>query len=409
MFNSFSSALSALKAHSAAVDTVGHNLANVNTTGYKSTSVAFKDLIAESLGAGTTETGLGVGKPITVRSFSQGAIQSSSGGLDAAIQGNGFFVVSANDGGKLLTRDGTFQLDRSGYITTVTGERVQQYANGILADIQIPTGAVAARPTTTMSVAANLDNKAAVGKAFSTPVEVVDSLGVQHVVTMRYTKLDATTWSVDALLPDKELGGDTDDLVSLFESPLPPENTIEFDETGMLTSPAAPGAIPIVIEGLSSGASNMTIAYSLYNDKGSPLITHFSQTSAVSKSDQDGKPAAEIVAVGMADGGRVIARYGNGEETEVGVLAVATTVNPGSLSAVGNNMFRASVDTSAPTYGVAGTGGRGKVKAGALEASTVDMAREFTNLIVFQRGYQANSRVITTSDEMSQEVLNLKR
>jgi flagellar hook protein FlgE len=260
-----------------------------------------------------------------------------------------------------------------------------------------------------MSVAANLDNKAAPGTAFSTPVEVVDSLGVQHVVTMRYTKVDATTWTVDALLPGTELGEADPALKSVFATPLPADNTIEFDENGVLTTPTAPGTLTITAAGLASGARDLTMTYSFHDEKNAPLITHFSQTSAVSKSDQDGKPAAEIVAVGMADGGRVIARYGNGEQAEVGALAIASTVNPGSLSAAGNNMFRASVDTAAPTYGVAGTGGRGKVKAGALEGSTVDMAREFTNLIVFQRGYQANSRVITTSDEMSQEVLNLKR
>jgi flagellar hook protein FlgE len=111
----------------------------------------------------------------------------------------------------------------------------------------------------------------------------------------------------------------------------------------------------------------------------------------------------------MAEGGRILARYGNGEQQEIGVLAIAMVANPGELTATGNNMFRVTPDTAAPTYGIAGTGGRGKVKAGSLEASTVDMAREFTNLIVFQRGYQANSRVITTADEISQETLSLKR
>ncbi|HYO84251.1 MAG TPA: flagellar hook protein FlgE [Bryobacteraceae bacterium] len=408
MFNSFVSALSALKAQSAAVDTVGHNLANVSTTGYKAATVAFKDLVNESLGSGN-ESGLGVATPISVRNFSQGAIQSSSGGLDAAIQGNGFFVVRDNQGAKLLTRDGSFQLDRSGYITTLTGERVQQYANGVLSDILVPTGAVAAQATTRIGLAANLDNRAAVNDTFSTPIEVVDSLGVQHIVTMKYTKTAAKKWTVDALIPENAIGGSTTALKSLFGSPLPAANTIEFDDSGKLKDPAAPGTLTITAKPLTSGAKDLVMSYSLYNDKGGPNISHFAQTSAVSKTEQDGKMSSEIAAVGLADGGKVMARYGNGTMVEVASLALGLTVNPESLSGTGNNMYRASAESAQPTYATAETGGRGKVKAGALEGSTVDMAREFTNLIVFQRGYQANSRVITTSDEMSQEILNLKR
>jgi flagellar hook protein FlgE len=146
-----------------------------------------------------------------------------------------------------------------------------------------------------------------------------------------------------------------------------------------------------------------------HNEDGTAIVTQFAQASNAAKTVQDGFQAAEVVAVGMADGGRIVARFGNGQQKDVAVLAMASVSNPSSLGGVGNNMFRVSGDTASPTYGTANTGGRGKIKAGSLEASTVDMAREFTNLIVFQRGYQANSRVITTADEMSQETLNLKR
>ena len=408
MFNSFSSALSALKAHSTAVDTVGHNLANVNTNGFKGSDVAFKDIVSESIG-GQSEAGMGVSRAMTVRNFSQGAIQTTSGALDSAIQGNGFFVVKDGTGSRLLTRDGTFQLDKSGYIVTLTGERVQQYVDGVLSDIQIPSGASPAQQTTKVSVTANLDATAQVGDTLSTPVEVVDSLGVTHVVTLKYTKTAANEWSVDALIPDNEIGGADATLVSLFASPLPAGNTIEFDANGKLETPAAPGALTIDIPGLSSGADDMSIELNFHDAAEVGLITQFAQASSASKTVQDGFPAAEVVGVGMADGGRVIARYGNGQEKEIGTLAMALVTNPSSLSGAGNNMFRVGTDTASPTYGTAGTGGRGKIKAGALEASTVDMAREFTNLIVYQRGYQANSRVITTADEMSQETLNLKR
>jgi flagellar hook protein FlgE len=406
MFNSFSSALSALKAHSAAVDAVGHNLANVNTTGFKGTDIAFKDLVAESLGSGQ-DTGMGVTRPISVRNFSQGSIQTTSGALDGAIQGSGFFVVKDAAGSRLLTRDGGFKLDDNGFVVTLTGERVQQYSNGGLADIQVPVGASPARATTAVNLSANLNATAAVGASFSTPLEIVDSLGVTHVLAMKFTKSEAGKWNYDVLIPGADVGED-DALVSLFETA--PSDTIDFDQTGKLTAPKSDsGSIKLTVTGLVSGANDLTINWKFYDDSGKPTITQFAQASAPSGTKQDGYPSAEVVSVGMAEGGRIVAKYGNGEQNEIGVLAIAMVANPDALTGTGNNMFRVTPDTAPPTYGIAETGGRGKVRAGSLEASTVDMAREFTNLIVYQRGYQANSRVITTADEISQETINLKR
>lgn len=394
MVNAFSSALAALKAHSAAVDAVGNNLANLNTAGFKTTDVAFKDVVAESMG-GQAELGMGVSRPITVRVFSQGAMQTTSGPLDAAIQGNGFFVVNDTSGNHLLTRDGAFQLDPSGFVVTLTGERVQAYANGTLSDIQVPTGASGAAPTTEFTMSANLNATAAVGDAFSTPIDLVDSLGVTHTVTVTFTNTAAGTWDYSFAAPGATAAT---------------TGTLVFDNTGKLTTPdATAGDINVQITALASGAQDLDMTWKLYDTAGTPTITQFAQASAASGTKQDGYPAAEVVSVGLIDGGKVMAKYGNGQVKQLGALAMALVANPGSLMGVGNNMFRQGPDTSSPTWATSGEGGRGKVKAGSLEASTVDMAREFTNLIVFQRGYQANSRVITTADEMSQETLNLKR
>lgn len=387
-----------------AVDTVGNNLANVNTTGYKGSDVAFKDIVAESMGA-QGESGMGVSRPIVVRNFSQGAIQTTSGSLDAAVQGSGFFVVTDGSGSRLLTRDGSFTLDRQGYVTTLTGERVQKYVNGVLSDIQIPTATAAAKPTSAFSMTANLNASAKVGDTFSTPMEVVDSLGVSHVLTVQFTKTDANEWEYDVKAVGAELG-QTDPLVSVLAAP----GTITFDGSGnMITPDADNGAIDFTVAGLANGANDMDLTWNLYNSDGASVVTQFAQASNVTAQNQDGYPSAGVVSVGMADGGRILAKYGNGQIEEIAVLAMALVQNPGSLSAAGNNMYRVGTDTAVPTFGTSGVGGLGKVKAGALEASTVDMAREFTNLIVYQRGYQANSRVITTADELSQEVLNLKR
>jgi flagellar hook protein FlgE len=395
MFNSFSAALSALKSHSAAVDAVGHNLANLNTSGFKATEVAFKDIVSESMSS-RTEVGLGTSRTITLRNFSQGAVQTTSGPLDAAIQGNGFFVVRDANNQRLLTRDGSFQLDTNGYVVTLTGERVQSYDAGVLSDIQMPAGASPASPTTEFSLTANLNATAAENDTLSTPIEMVDSLGVTHTVTVTFTKAAAAgTWDYSFSVP----GGTS-----------ATTGSIVFDNAGALQTPdLAGGIIDVPVTALSSGAQDLDLKWHLYDNAGAPLLTQFAQPSAASATKQDGYPAAEVASVGMEDGGKIIARYGNGTSREVGVLAIALVANPTSLIAAGGNMFRTSTETSPPTWATSGAGGRGKVKAGAVEASTVDMAREFTNLIVYQRGYQANSRVITTADELSQETLNLKR
>ena len=416
MFNSFSAALAALKAHSSAVDTIGHNLANVNTTGFKAVEVAFKDLVAESMGGGPA-TGMGVGKPIMVRNFTQGAIQGTSGALNAAIQGNGFFVVNDAAGAELYTRDGSFQVDKTGVIRTLTGEKVQGYkvaADGAVAaslsDIVIPAGASAARATTNMSVFANLNANAAPGDKFTSPVEVVDSLGQTHVVTLTFTRAAAAgEWKMQATIPGEETSASGAVAGTPFNL-LTTEADVQFDADGNLTTPAASaGTIDIAVPSLKNGATDLALKLNAYDANGAPTLTQVSAASSTSKTTQDGVRAGQIVDVGMADGGRVVARYDSGELRVIAQLGIALTSNPSSLADAGNNLFRASTDTADPVIGISGEGGRGSVKAGSLEASTVDIAREFTNLIVYQRGYQANSRVITTADELSQETLNLKR
>jgi flagellar hook protein FlgE len=164
----------------------------------------------------------------------------------------------------------------------------------------------------------------------------------------------------------------------------------------------------LAVTGLTDGAADMTLTWQLYNGP-SPRITQFSQPSAVSANAQDGSPAAQLVRVGLDDGGKILALYSDGQQIMVGQLSMAAIRNPESLVAVGNNNYQLSARTALPAIGIPGTGGRGSILGGAVEFSTVDIAREFTNLIVLQRGYQANTRVVTTVDELSQETINLKR
>ncbi len=415
MSNSFSTALSALAAHATAIDVVGNNLANLNTTGFKSSTVSFHDLVTQSLGAGLGETqvGFGVGTPVTLRQFSQGAIQSSGGPLDAAIQGDGFFVIQGSSGQQLYTRGGNFQVDTQGNLTTATGERLQGWTqvgntlntNNPIGDITVPVGSLKAPIVTTkFSTDLNLNAAATAGPPpdqFSTSIEVFDSLGISHVVSVNFTKTaNPNEWDYSVDFPGADLTSGTAASTT---------GTINFDQNGQLIVPTASDVPPVLsATGLANGAADMDITWNLFNGP-TPRLTQFAQPSATSALEQDGSAPANLVRVGLADGGKILAQYSNGQQVVVGQVAMAAVRNPESLIAVGNSNFQLSARTALPAIGLPNTGGRGTVLGGTVEASTVDIAREFTNLIVYQRGYQANARLVTTVDELSQETINLKR
>ena len=422
MFTSFSTALSALSAFSTAVDVVGNNLANLNTPGYKTSVVYFRDLVTQSLGAGLGETqvGFGTGRPLTIRQFSQGAIQASTGLLDAAIQGDGFFVVKNDQGNQLYTRAGNFQVDEAGHMLTNTGERVQGWTtvdpntgqvntNGAIGDIVVPVGSLKkASPTSQFTLDLNLNSAAEAGTSsdFSTPITVYDSLGTSHVLTVRFEKTGAGQWSYAVSLPGEEITGGT--AGQAYDIPSA-SGSLTFDSAGQLTSPASGSTIQFDITGLASGAADMSLTWNPFNSNGSGRITQFGQASSPSANSQNGSAAAQLVRVGLANGGGILAQYSDGLQVTVAQVALASIRNPESLIASGNNNYQTSARTASPAIGLDATGGRGTILGGAIEYSTVDIAREFTNLIVLQRGYQANSRVVTTVDELSQETINLKR
>jgi len=414
MFTSLSTALSALSATSTAIDVVGNNLANLDTLGFKASDVSFHDLLTQTMGSGTgqSQIGFGVGSPTTQFDFSQGALQTTSGALDVAIQGDGFFVVQTAAGATQYTRAGNFQINSQGLLTTATGDNVQGWTltNGVLntnapiSNIGVPASSSAAPvPSTSFSLDMNLNAAAAAGSTdatFSTSVQVYDSLGNAHSVTATFTK-DPTTlgqWNYSLSVPDA-------DVTNPPATPL--TGSITFDSKGNLATPAATDPAPqFQIQGLADGASDLSLSWNLYNGT-TPRITQFAQASAVSAVSQDGSAAAQLVSVGLSDGGQILAKYSNGQQAEIGQLAMATVRNPQSLIAAGDNNYGVSTLTSLPAVGIPGTGGRGSVTAGAIESSNVDIAREFTNLIVFQRAYQANAKVVTTVDQLSQATINL--
>jgi flagellar hook protein FlgE len=413
-FTSFSIALSALSAHTTAIDVVGNNLANLNTTGFKESTVAFHDLVTQSMGAGlggTTQVGFGVGTPVTIREFTQGAIQATSSPLDVAIQGDGFLIAHTTQGATQYTRGGNLVVDTAGNLTNATGDFIQGWGvqggvvntNAPVGNITLPVGALKAPvATANVSVDLNLNAAATAGPppdSFSTSMQVYDSLGNTHVVTFNFTKTTtANAWAYTMSFP----AGDT------TAPSTPVTGTLQFDGNGNLTSPL-PTDPPILLNvpGLSDGASDMNITWNLYNGA-TPRITQFTQPSATSALSQDGAAAANLVKVGISDGGKIVAQYSSGDQVTVGQLAMATIRNPESLLAVGNNNYALTAFSAIPAVGLPNTGGRGQLLGGSVEASTVDIAKEFTNLIVFQRGYEANARVVTTVDQLSQDTIALK-
>jgi flagellar hook protein FlgE len=412
MFAAFSTALSALDANGVAVDVVGNNLANMNTTGYKESVAYFQDLVSESMNGGQTQLGFGVASPLTITQFTQGAISASSGSLDAAIQGSGFFVVN-NNGVTQYTRAGSFQVDLAGNVLTPSGQQVQGWmatggvvnTGGAIGNITVPVGALQApQATQNMTVSANFDASATTGTAsdWSAPITVYDSLGNTHVLTLNFEQTAANTWSCQATVPGQDAQGGVAGTPSDVGNPI----TLQFSSTGQLSSTAPVEPINFAFQP-SDGAAAMSVNWNPINADGTSTLTQFDQSSATSATTQDGSAAAELTSVTMGNGGQLLASYSDGQQTVVGQLAMADIQNPQTLQNVGNNSYQVSADTGAPAVGAPGTGGRGTIVGGSLESSNVDMATQLTDLIVLQSAYQANSKVVTTVSTMAQAATQL--
>jgi flagellar hook protein FlgE len=409
---SFATALSGLAANNTALDVVGNNLANLNTTGFKADAIQFKDVLGDT--SGSTQIGAGVATSGTSLDFTQGSIEPTSGALDAAIEGNGLFVVKNASGTTLYTRAGSFKFDGTGTLVTSTGEDVQGWTavNGVLSTNgnigNISSSAIASQPpiaTTQMTMTANLDASAAVGTVFSSPLQVIDSLGVTHVLTYTYTKTGSNTWKYDISIPGEDLTGGTPGTPTSLTN-----GTLTFDSTGNLTAPLP--AAPVTVKtttGLVSGANNLNMSWSLYAPDGTSLVTQFAQTSAASATSQDGVQAAQLTGITLGDGGTLMATFSSGKQIPIAQVALAAIGNPDSLVSVGDNNYQVGTNTLTPTVGVPNTGNRGNILGGSLESSNVDLAKEFTNLIIYQRGYQANAKVITTQDQIDQVLLAIKQ
>lgn len=406
----FSIALSGLQADTVALNTIGNNLANLNTTAYKGQSTSFEDLfyqqIGESGSGDAIQTGAGVKVSGTSTDFTAGTLSPTTDSADMALAGNGFFVVQ-QDGVQSLTQAGNFQLSSNGNLTTVDGEQVMGYeaVNGVvnqsagLKPITIPVGAnEAAQATGNISVTANLNASATTGTTFSSPVQIYDSLGSSHQATITYTKTGTNTWSYDVELPAGDATG----------TPTNNTGTLTFDTSGNLISPT--GSVNnITFSGLADGASDISFNLNLDDSSGNPTITQLASASSNNGTTQDGFASGVYQSFTVDTNGVITAQFSNNRTSTIGQLAVATVANTAGLTVSGNNNFTTTAASGLATIGVANTGGRGELDDDELETSNVDISSEFANLIVAQRAFEANSKTVTTFDTVTQDTLGMIR
>lgn len=420
--------VSGLSAHSEALGVAGDNIANVNTIGFKASRGVFQDVLGRSIAGANASPSAGVGSRLAhiEQMWTQGALVRTDSPTDIALTGDGFFVVEGNVGGadgRFYTRAGQFQIDSTGRLANLDGLRLQGYtaqADGSLGtelgDLVVAPGTIAANATTSVDLALSLDANATVGPAwdptdpagtsnFANSVTVYDSLGNAHEATVYYRKSGANAWEWHAMVDGGELTGGIAGVPTEGAS-----GTLTFTTDGELDT-ETPGASTWDFIGATAG---QTIAFDFGTslaDGGTGLdaTTQFAGASTTTGLTQDGYSSGTIAGVEIGSDGKITGVFSNGQMRLVGQVAVADFTSVAGLARGGDGLWHATEESGQALIGVAEGGGRGSIVSGALEQSNVDLGTEFVNLIGYQRGFQANSRVITTADEMYGELVNLKR
>jgi flagellar hook protein FlgE len=414
----FSIPLSGLTAETTALSTIANNLANQNTVGYKDKVVLFSDLFYQNLG--TTGSGdpiqLGAGTEVGSMPslFTQGSVEATGVPTDVAIQGDGFFAVQDTSGVVSYTRAGDFSVDANDYLVTSLGQQVLGYpaVDGVvntgtgIVPLQLGAGTMSPpTATTNVELTTNLNASAAVGDTFSTPITVYDSLGASHVLTFTFTNTGPGAWDYAITIPAADVGG-TGDPVTVKTG------TLAFDADGNLTTPAADvtGITigPTNTPALADGAANLTFTWQLYNGT-TGLLTQVASPSSTSSTDQNGAGSGSLVNFSIGSDGTITGSFSNGKTQTLGQLALATFANNDGLQLDGNTDFSPTLASGQAVVGAPGTGGRGTLSGGALEESNVDIATEFANLIVAQRGFEADAKAVTTFDQITQDTIALKQ
>lgn len=421
---SFDTAISGIKAAATNLGIIGNNIANASTTGFKYSRGEFADLFATSkLGTGSNAIGKGVSVKSVNQSFTQGNITFTDNVLDMAISGTGFFVLSDN-GTQLYSRAGNFQVDRNGFVGNSSGHRLMVFntntdgdPSGGISELQIDTSQIQPRATGQADFVANLDSREVAptvawpGAGFdafaapptqpdpdmfnhSTAATVYDSLGNAHTLSLYFVKTaTGNEWEIHSLIDGVSQSG---------------PDTLTFNSDGLIDSASLPfevsvtGWTPLDSTGAANGASVQDFTVDLSD------FTQFGDTFSVTDIDQDGFATGQLTGVEVGETGVVFARFSNGQSRALGQVALADFSNAAGLQPQGNSVWSESFASGQPILGGPGAGGLGLVQAGALEESNVEITQELVNMIVAQRNFQANAKVIQTQDAVNQTVINLR-
>ena len=406
----FQQGLSGLNAAARHLDTIGHNVANASTVGFKASRAEFADVYATTIyGVASLSPGIGVEVGAIAQQFAQGAMTTTANSLDLGINGGGFFRMSDN-GTVSYTREGQFKLDKNGFIVNGSGMRLTGYpvdANGIVTngtaqELKLDSSDVAPKATTSAKVRVNVDARATPPAAnFSltdaktydggTSVSVYDSLGREHVMALYFRKTADNAWNVHGTV-DGQLLNNGDSLGSL-----------NFNTNGSLNLDAGNARnfqVTVPVGADAGGDQTVTLNF---ND-----TTQFGTNFTVAHQEQDGNGSGKLAGFAVGRDGSLMARYTNGLSVNKGRVALANFTNPQGLQPLGNNQWVETPDSGAPLVGSPGTGTLGEIQSGALESSNVDLTQELVNMITAQRVYQANAQTVRTHDQLLQTIVNLR-
>ncbi|MEJ2646180.1 MAG: flagellar hook protein FlgE [Gammaproteobacteria bacterium] len=423
----FRIALSGLNAANSDLNITGNNIANASTTGFKQSRAEFADVFATS-GGGVSANAIGGGVRLSrvAQEFSQGNVEFTNNNMDLAINGQGFFVLSDN-GSKAYTRAGAFSVDRNGYVVNSSGERLQVYSptdptgtsfnTGALTDLQVSTSQGAPNATSSVSSQINLNSADSIIPAttafnpndtstynYSTSFSMYDSLGTSHTATMYFKKTGANQWDAYAYAGD---GSGTPKMINLGSTTSNPPGaaSLQFNSDGTLNLTASGGANGKFTGNFQpvNGATNpQPVSFDFSN------LTQYGSGDSVSAINQDGYSTGRLTGIDIGSSGVVSARFTNGQSRALGKVALANFANPQGLRQLGNTTWASSYDSGDPINGQAGSGNFGNIQSGALEASNVDIAAQLINLITAQRDFQANAQAITTSNNITQTIIQMR-
>jgi flagellar hook protein FlgE len=427
------SGVSGLRAEGEALSVVGDNIANVNTTGFKSQRAIFQDVLGRSILAGTNSAmpGAGVRVGKIQQLFNQGTLANTGISTDLALNGDGFFTVKGTvEGisGNFYSRAGEFTVNKDGNLVNAQGLQLQGYAanpdgtfQASISSLKAPTSAISPNPTANAVLTANLDSSEAIPTTpwaitdpantanFSSTMSVYDSLGNAHTMDVYYEKTAANAWNFHVVIPAADS----------TTAPVPATanyveigtGTLAFTTDGALNAVTGNTATANFAGGATAGQV-ITLDFGTSIGAGGTGLdgtTQFASPSNTSSQSQDGYSSGDFSGVAVDGTGVVTGLYTNGQKLSIGQIAVAKFRSNDGLGRAGQNLWIDTRDSGPAAMGVAGSGGRGAMSSGALEGSNVDLAEQFVGLIQHQRAFSANSKTITTADEMLQELINIKR